>query len=99
MKVNKLNRFFIISAILMLTVFFLISLTSCTQSVTLYFAVYTDTDAYLLKETREIPVSKELYKSVLEELIKGPQSEELFPTIPSNVKVNSVEISERRDSS
>lgn len=94
MKVNKLNRFFIISAILMLTVFFLISLTSCTQSVTLYFAVYTDTDAYLLKETREIPVSKELYKSVLEELIKGPQSEELFPTIPSNVKVNSVEISD-----
>jgi spore germination protein GerM len=94
MKVNKLNRFFIISVILMLTVFFLISLTSCTQSVTLYFAVYTDTDAYLLKETREIPVSKELYKSVLEELIKGPQSEELFPTIPSNVKVNSVEISD-----
>jgi spore germination protein GerM len=78
----------------MLTVFFLISLTSCTQSVTLYFAVYTDTDAYLLKETRDIPVSKELYKSVLEELIKGPQSEELFPTIPSNVKVNSVEISD-----
>jgi spore germination protein GerM len=94
MKVNKLNRVFIISVILMLTVFFLISLTSCTQSVTLYFAVYTDTDAYLLKETREIPVSKELYKSVLEELIKGPQSEELFPTIPSNVKVNSVEISD-----
>jgi len=94
MKANKLNRFFIISVILMLTVFFLISLTSCTQSVTLYFAVYTDTDAYLLKETREIPVSKELYKSVLEELIKGPQSEELFPTIPSNVKVNSVEISD-----
>lgn len=94
MKVNKLNRFFIISVILMLTVFFLISLTSCTQNVTLYFAVYTDTDAYLVKETREIPVSKELYKSVLEELIKGPQSEELFPTIPSNVKVNSVEISD-----
>jgi len=94
MKVNKLKRFFIISLILMLTVFFLISLTSCTQSITLYFAVYTDTDAYLVKETREIPVSKELYKSILEELIKGPQSEELFPTIPSNVKVNSVKISD-----
>jgi hypothetical protein len=94
MKVNKIKRFFIISVILMLTVFFLISLTSCTQSITLYFAVYTDTDAYLVKEIREIPVSKELYKSVLEELIKGPQSEELFPTIPSNVKVNSVEISD-----
>jgi len=94
MKVNKLKRFFIISVILIVTVFFLISLTSCTQSITLYFAVYTDTDAYLLKETREIPVSKELYKSVLEELIKGPQSEELSPTLPSNVKVNSVEISD-----
>jgi len=94
MKINKLNRFLIISIISMLTIFLMISLTSCTRSVSLYFAEYTDTEAYLVKEIREIQVSKELYKNVVEELIKGPQSDQLYSTIPSNVKVNSVKISE-----
>lgn len=94
MKINKLNRFLIISIISMLTIFLMISLTSCTRSVSLYFAVSTDTDAYLTEEIREISVSKELYKNVVEELIKGPQSDQLYRTIPSNVKVNSVKISE-----
>ena len=96
MKKNKINtkKFLIISIISMLTIFLMISLTSCTRKVSLYFAVSTDTDFYLTEETREIPVSKELYKSVLEELIKGPESDQLSPTIPSNVKVNSVKISE-----
>ena len=70
------------------------SLNSCTQTVSLYFAAYNDTEAYLVKETRVISVSKDLYKSVLEELIKGPESSELYPTIPSNVKVHSVKISD-----
>ena len=78
----------------MLTIFLMISLTSCTRKVSLYFAVSTDTDAYLTEEIREISVSKELYKNVVEELIKGPQSDQLYRTIPSNVKVNSVKISE-----
>jgi spore germination protein GerM len=94
MKINKLNRFLIISIISMLTIFLMISLTSCTRSVSLYFAEYTDTEAYLTEEIREIQVSKELYKNVVEELIKGPQSDHLYSTIPSNVKVNSVKISE-----
>lgn len=94
MKINKLNRFLIISIISMLTIFLMISLTSCTRKVSLYFAVSTDTDAYLTEEIREISVSKELYKNVVEELIKGPQSDQLYRTIPSNVKVNSVKISE-----
>ncbi len=94
MKINKLNRFLIISIISMLTIFLMISLTSCTRKVSLYFAEYTDTEAYLAKEIREIQVSKELYKNVVEELIKGPQSDQLYRTIPSNVKVNSVKISE-----
>jgi len=94
MKKNKLNRFFFISVILILSVFLTMSLTSCTRSVSLYFAAYTDTEAYLVKETREISVSKEFYKSVLEELIKGPESSELYPVVPSNVKVNSVKISD-----
>ncbi len=93
MKTNKLNRFLIAGVILILTVFFIIPLTSCTRSVSLYFAAYTDTEAYLVKETREIQVGKDLYKSVLEELIKGSESDGLFPTLPSDVKVNSVEIS------
>ncbi len=94
MKINKLNRFLIISIISMLTIFLMISLTSCTRSVSLYFAEHTDTEVYLVKEIREIQVSKELYKNVVEELIKGPQSDQLYRTIPSNVKVNSVKISE-----
>lgn len=96
MKKNKINtkKFLIISIISMLTIFLMISLTSCTRKVSLYFAVSTDTDVYLVKETREIPVSKELYKNVLEELIKGPENDQLSPTIPSNVKVNSVKISD-----
>ncbi|MDD3819288.1 MAG: GerMN domain-containing protein, partial [Actinomycetota bacterium] len=36
----------------------------------------------------------DLYKRVLEELIKGPESSELYPTLPSNVKVNSVKLSD-----
>ena len=94
MKINKLNRFLIISIISMLAIFLMISLTSCTRKVSLYFAVSTDTDVYLTEEIREIPVSKELYKNVVEELVKGPESDQFSPTIPSNVKVNSVKISE-----
>ena len=96
MKKNKINikKFLIISIISMLTIFLMISLISCTRKVSLYFAVSTDTDFYLTEEIREIPVSKELYKNVLEELIKGPENDQLSPTIPSNVKVNSVKISD-----
>lgn len=96
MKKNKINtkKFLIISIISMLTIFLMISLTSCTRKVSLYFAVSTDTDFYLTEEIREIPVSKELYKNVLEELIKGPENDQLSPTLPSNVKVNSVKISD-----
>jgi len=96
MKKNKINikKFLIISIISMLTIFLMISLTSCTRKVSLYFAVSTDTDFYLTEEIREIPVSKELYKNVVEELIKGPENDQLYRTIPSNVKVNSVKISD-----
>ncbi|MBU4483211.1 MAG: GerMN domain-containing protein [Actinobacteria bacterium] len=96
MKKNKINikKFLIISIISMLAIFLMISLTSCTRKVSLYFAVSTDTDFYLTEEIREIPVSKELYKNVVEELIKGPENDQLYRTIPSNVKVNSVKISD-----
>jgi len=85
MKKNKSYRFILTNLIfIILGIFLIMSL----------FAVYNDTEAYLVKETRVISVSKDLYKSVLEELIKGPESSELYPTIPSNVKVNSVKISD-----
>ena len=72
----------------------MIPLTSCTRNVSLYFAECTDNESYLVEEIREIKISKELYKNVVEELIKGPQSDQLYSTIPSNVKVNSVKISD-----
>jgi len=62
--------------------------------VALYFAAYPETDFYLVKEIREIPVGSDLYKSVLEELIKGPETDDLYPVIPSDVRVNSVKISD-----
>jgi germination protein M len=94
MKKNKLTRVFIVSAISILVIFLIMTLSSCTVSVTLYFAVYTETDFYLVKEIREIPVSGDLYKSALEELIKGPETDDLYPVIPSDVRVNSVKISD-----
>jgi germination protein M len=79
--------------------FFLISalpfLNAClpnTVEVTLYFAGYTETDFYLEPETRKITDDRDLYKKVLEELIGGPDSKELYPTLPSSTKVNSVAV-------
>ncbi|MDD5622260.1 MAG: GerMN domain-containing protein [Actinomycetota bacterium] len=93
MKKNRLKGFLIVSTILILVLFFITTLSSCTRSVTLYFASSGETDFYLVKEIREISVSGDLYKSVLEELIKGPDSSDLYPVIPSDVRVNSVKIS------
>ncbi|MFA5014868.1 MAG: GerMN domain-containing protein [Actinomycetota bacterium] len=93
MKKNKLTGFLIVSTILILVLFFTTTLSSCTRSVTLYFAASGETDFYLVKEIREISVSSDLYKSVLEELIKGPDTGDLYPVIPSDVRVNSVKIS------
>ena len=94
MKKNKLTRFLIVSIISILVIFLIMTLSSCTRSVTLYFAAYTETDFYLVKEIREISVGSDLYKSVLEELIKGPETSDLYPVIPSDVRVNSVKISD-----
>jgi len=90
----NLRKFFTASIILMIIILFLLSLNACTQKVSLYFAIYTDTDANLAEEIREITAGKEFYKNIIEELIKGPESNNLYPTIPSNVEVYSVEISD-----
>ena len=94
MKKNKSTKFFFLGAVSILIIFFVISLASCTRSVSLYFAYSSEVEFYLVKETREISPGNDIYKSVLEELIKGPETSGLYPTIPSNVKVNSVKLSD-----
>lgn len=61
-----------------------------TTSLTLYFA--DDQAIYLLAEEREIPKTKTPAKATLEELIKGPEKEGHFSTIPEGTKLNSVSI-------
>lgn len=65
------------------------------REITLYFA---DSQAmYVVPEKRTIFVKKditdaEFYKVVLEELIKGPTDQNLYRTIPEEVKVDYVEV-------
>ena len=69
-------------------------LSSCMRTVTLYFTSLEDNQAYLVKETREVKNPEEIiYKTIIEELIKGPVSQDLYPTIPPDSVVNSVKLS------
>ncbi len=66
-----------------------------TMEVTLYFA--DDQALYIVPETRELTVPKgasreDIIASVVGLLIEGPEEEGLFPTIPKDAKVRSVEI-------
>jgi len=85
-----------LTAICMATLLLLVSmviLSSCTKTITLYFASLEDDQAYLVKETREVKEPDEnIYKAIIEELIKGPSSENLYPTIPPDSVVNSVKL-------
>ncbi len=98
MKIStrKLNSlifpiFICISAICILFI-----LTGCNPvvEVKLYFARYEDNQIFLQPETRPVSDDDDLYKSVLEELVKGPESEQLYPTLPSNTVVYSVKVEE-----
>lgn len=95
MKKNKiiLSRLSTLSIFLVIAISFLFLLSSCTQNISLYFADYEENKSYLVKEVRQIQTGDALLKKVVEELVKGPESTSLYPTIPSDVKVNSVEIS------
>lgn len=65
------------------------------REITLYFA---DSQAmYMVPEKRTVLVRKDItdadfYRVVLEELIKGPRTENLYRTIPEEVKVEYVEL-------
>lgn len=58
--------------------------------VNLYFS---DSQAmYLVPEKRKIPITPSLARQALIELIKGPKSSNLYPTIPRGTSVNEVYI-------
>jgi germination protein M len=66
-----------------------------TDTVTLYFG--NDQATAVVAETRTVSIPpgaarEDILRIVLEELIKGPQRQELFRTIPAEVKVRSVNI-------
>lgn len=61
----------------------------------LYFLKYTQNDAFLVAESREIPIGSYLYKSVLEELIKGPtKREDAFMPIPEETEILSISVNQ-----
>lgn len=60
--------------------------------VNLYFS---DSQAmYLVSEKRKIPQTTSLAKQVVDELIKGPASSDLYSTIPEDTRVNEVYIAD-----
>ena len=60
--------------------------------VKLYFAAYEDDKAYLQEEIRDIAGNGILYKNIVKELINGPRSGQLYPTLPPDAIVNSVTV-------
>ncbi len=87
-----------LAAICLITLFILVSmfiLSSCTRTVTLYFTVLEDDRAYLVEEIREVKKNEEnIYKAIIKELIHGPISQALYPTIPPDSVVNSVKLTD-----
>ena len=72
-----------------------ILLSSCTRTVVLYFASMDDNEFYLVPETRDIETAGDIYLETVRQLIQGPRQQGSYPTLPSDVKVNSVKVSER----
>jgi len=89
-----LKKLIIICLIILCVLASIAILSSCMRTVTLYFTSLEDNQAYLVKETREVKnLDENIYKTIIEELIKGPVSQDLYPTIPPDSVVNSVELS------
>ncbi|GFP31243.1 GerMN domain-containing protein, partial [Candidatus Hakubella thermalkaliphila] len=61
-------------------------------TITLYFSRWTETEAYLVAEKREVAVHENLPLVALQGLIKGPATDDLLPTLPSTTTVLSLEI-------
>ncbi|WP_353894202.1 GerMN domain-containing protein [Proteinivorax hydrogeniformans] len=62
------------------------------EMISLYFT-NRESDKIIL-EKRHAKVGEEIEKRIVEELIKGPDSEELFPTFPKGTEVYGVEVIE-----
>ena len=89
-----MKKLIIICLIILCVLASMAILSSCMRTVTLYFTSLEDNQAYLVKETREVKnPGKNIYKTIIEELIKGPVSQDLYPTIPPDSVVNSVKLS------
>lgn len=88
--IKKAAFLFFIPAVI---VFLVLALSSCTRQVTLYFAGYTESDAFLVAQERTVNFPGKDYQKIIAELIKGPEITSLFPTIPSDVEVYSVMLS------
>ena len=89
---TKKNLILLFSISCVIVVSMLLLLTGCSNDVEvkLYFAQYEDNQAFLQPEIRSITADDKLYKSIVEELVRGPESEQLYPTLPSNTVVYSV---------
>jgi germination protein M len=61
--------------------------------VTLYFS--DESAQYLVPEPRKIALTDYPAKLAIEELIKGPENNNLYPTIPQTTKVNGLYVSDR----
>ena len=88
----KKSYIFISAAVLLFLSIILLS--SCTGTVTLYFAAEDSGEFYLVPENRDIRYSDDIYIETIRQLISGPEDEGLYPTIPSSTMVNSVEVSD-----
>ncbi len=93
-KLNKNFLQFLFVVITVLLIFSTLFFTGCVkkETVKLYFAKYEDNSSFLVFEYRDVVKDENFYKTVIEELIKGPKDEQLYPTIPSSTKVYSVKV-------
>jgi len=83
--------FILIAGLLFLSI---ILLSSCTRTATLYFASVEDNRFYLVPEDRDLKSSGNIYLETVRELVKGPEDNKLYPTIPSDTRVNSVTVAD-----
>lgn len=89
-----MKKLYIVISVIILAFLSTFFLCSCSKTVTLYFASMVDNQPYLAEEIRQIEDPGNIYKTAVEELIKGPLAKDLYPTLPSDTVVNSVIVSD-----
>lgn len=89
----NIKKLYIIIPTMILALLSIFFVCSCSKTVTLYFASMIDNQSYLAEEMRQVEDQGNIYKTAVEELIKGPAGEGLHPVLPSDTVVNSVIVS------